>query len=146
MIYWMSLLPRTPCHPDRWAKRGERERILAERLSSKVNEVYRTLQSPIQRAQYLLQEHGLDIQEQEPPLEDAEALMGIMETMEEIDTSDDVLRLERLRVENDARISSTISELETAFENKDFTGAKAHLIRLIYWERIDRSLRKKLDS
>ncbi|KAG8987260.1 hypothetical protein FRB90_003496 [Tulasnella sp. 427] len=129
-----------------WSARGEKERLLAERLSSRVNDAYKTLQEPIPRAQYLLELQGLGIQEEEPPLEDLEALSEVMETMEEIDASSDLKTLESLKSHNDARMNETIGELEAAFETPNYGKAKAELIRLIYWDRIDRGIKKKVQQ
>ncbi|KIO17860.1 hypothetical protein M407DRAFT_43812, partial [Tulasnella calospora MUT 4182] len=129
------------CHPDMWSARGEKERQLAERLSSRVNDAYKTLQEPIPRAQYLLEAQGMGIQEEEPPLEDLEALSEVMETMEEIDTSPDKATLENIKHHNDARMNETIADLEGAFEVPDYSKAKSELIRLIYWDRIDKGIK-----
>lgn len=132
------------CHPDVWAAKGERERILAERLSSKVNEAYKALQEPLPRAQYLLESQGLGIKEEEEPLEDTEALMEVMETLEDIDNSDDSETLHAIKEGNDRRARQTVGELENAFAVPDLPKARIELIRLIYWDRISRSLKDKL--
>jgi molecular chaperone HscB len=47
-------------HPDRHAAKGEVERRLALQSSARVNEAYRALKDPVDRAQYLLSLHGID--------------------------------------------------------------------------------------
>jgi molecular chaperone HscB len=47
-------------HPDRHAAAGEAERRLALQSSAHVNEAYRALQDPVERARYLLSLHGID--------------------------------------------------------------------------------------
>ncbi len=47
-------------HPDRFATAGEAERRLALQSSARVNEAYRTLKDPVERALYLLSLHGID--------------------------------------------------------------------------------------
>jgi len=47
-------------HPDRYATAGETERRLALQSSARVNEAYRALRDPVDRAQYLLSLHGVD--------------------------------------------------------------------------------------
>jgi len=47
-------------HPDRFAAAAESERRLALQSSARVNEAYRALRNPVDRAQYLLSLHGVD--------------------------------------------------------------------------------------
>jgi len=47
-------------HPDRFAHAGDAEQRRAAQWSSHINEAYRTLKSPFERARYLLQGQGID--------------------------------------------------------------------------------------
>jgi molecular chaperone HscB len=47
-------------HPDRFAGGTDVERRLALQSSARVNEAYRALKDPVQRAQYLLRLHGVE--------------------------------------------------------------------------------------
>ena len=47
-------------HPDKFASAGDEERRLALQSSSRVNEAYRALRSPLERANYLLLLRGID--------------------------------------------------------------------------------------
>ena len=47
-------------HPDRHAAASEAAQRLALQSSARVNEAYRALQDPVERAQYLLSLHGID--------------------------------------------------------------------------------------
>ena len=47
-------------HPDRFAASGDAQKRLAMQASARVNEAYRALKDPVQRAQYLLMLHGVD--------------------------------------------------------------------------------------
>ena len=47
-------------HPDRYASAGDAERRASMELTTRVNEAYRALRSPVQRAQYLLALNGVD--------------------------------------------------------------------------------------
>lgn len=51
---------QTEVHPDRFASAGDDERRLALQSSSRVNEAYRALRSPLERAHYLLLLRGVD--------------------------------------------------------------------------------------
>ncbi len=47
-------------HPDRFASGTDQEKRLALQSSARINEAYRALKSPVERAQYLLSLHGID--------------------------------------------------------------------------------------
>ncbi|MFO1323339.1 MAG: Fe-S protein assembly co-chaperone HscB [Burkholderiales bacterium] len=47
-------------HPDRHASGSDADRRAALQSSARVNEAYRALKDPVQRAQYLLSMHGVD--------------------------------------------------------------------------------------
>jgi len=47
-------------HPDRFAGGSDAEKRAALQASARVNEAYRALKNPVQRAQYLLRLHGVD--------------------------------------------------------------------------------------
>ena len=49
-------------HPDRYAHAGDAERRASMQWTTRVNEAYRTLKSPVQRAKYLLEMNGVDVQ------------------------------------------------------------------------------------
>ena len=51
---------QTEVHPDRFAAAGDEERRLALQSSSRVNEAYRALKNPVERAHYLLLLRGID--------------------------------------------------------------------------------------
>ena len=51
---------QTEVHPDRFAGASDAQRRQALQSSARVNEAYRALKNPVQRAQYLLKLHGID--------------------------------------------------------------------------------------
>ena len=48
-------------HPDRHAHAGDAERRASMQWTTRVNEAYSTLKSPVQRAKYLLEMNGVDV-------------------------------------------------------------------------------------
>jgi molecular chaperone HscB len=51
---------QTEVHPDRFAAGSDQEKRVALQSSARVNEAYRALKDPVERARYLLQLHGID--------------------------------------------------------------------------------------
>jgi molecular chaperone HscB len=76
-------------HPDRFARAAAHERLKALDASAILNDGYRILRDPIQRANYLLAENGFDIAEQqskEVPPELLEEVFELNMALEEADT------------------------------------------------------------
>ena len=48
-------------HPDRFAHAGDAERRASLQWTTRVNEAYRMLKNPVQRASHLLSLHGVDV-------------------------------------------------------------------------------------
>src|SRR3982750_3420802 len=48
-------------HPDRFANAGDAERRASLQWTTRVNEAYRTLKSPVQRASHILALRGVDV-------------------------------------------------------------------------------------
>lgn len=126
-------------------------RARAEALSSLINEAYRTLASPLLRAQYLLrQNHGIDLAGDESTLvgneaagkeKDMELLMAVLEVREDIERAADEADLEPIRQANDARMRASEAELASAFAADDAASARREAVRLRYWVNIDDALR-----
>ena len=116
----------------------------AEATSALINDAYKTLSSPLMRAQYLLREvHGADLAGDEAGSvaeADPDLLMLVMdarEAIEEAETDEDIAQLRNL---NENRIKASVDGLERAFREDDIPAAKAEAIRLRYWENIKESL------
>ena len=48
-------------HPDRFAQAGDAERRASLQWTTRVNEAYRSLKNPVQRASHILALHGVDV-------------------------------------------------------------------------------------
>jgi molecular chaperone HscB len=91
---------QTEVHPDRFASAGDEERRLALQSSSRVNEAYRALRNPVERASYLLSLRGIDaLSETDTALSPAflEEQLACREAMAEAVSSGDVEALTALR-------------------------------------------------
>jgi len=123
-------------HPDRFAHAGDAERRASMQWSTQVNEAYRTLKSPVQRAKYLLELNGVDVAFESNTAMPADFLMEQMELRENLEQARDVATLGLLQ-EDLARektaIESRIAELIDA--RRDYAGAKDLVRKLMFLER-----------
>jgi molecular chaperone HscB len=76
-------------HPDRFAHAGDAERRASMQWTTQVNEAYRTLKSPLQRAKYLLELNGVDVGFETNTAMPPEFLIEQMELREKLDDTRD---------------------------------------------------------
>lgn len=74
-------------HPDRHAGASEAEKRVVLQWASRVNEAYRVLRSPLQRARYLCELAGHDLQAENNTAMAPAFLMQQMELREELDAA-----------------------------------------------------------
>ncbi|KAH1303133.1 hypothetical protein KXX11_002332 [Aspergillus fumigatus] len=135
-------------HPDKFPPGPEKQR--AEALSARINEAYRTLSDPLQRAQYLLREiHGIDVTAEDGSTQhalDPETLMEVMEVQERIEEVGAGPEAEgtiaALKKENDARVAACVKSLAQAFERGDIEAARQECVRLRFWYSVGEGLRE----
>jgi len=72
-------------HPDRFAAATPQEKRLAVQRAAQVNEAYRTLKDPVERARYLLHLNGIDTEEESNTAMEPAFLMEQMEWRERLD-------------------------------------------------------------
>jgi molecular chaperone HscB len=115
-------------------------RLRAEATSALINQAYKTLSSPLLRAQYLLRElYGVDLEADERGAEtapDAELLMTVLEAREAIEEAETEADLDEVRAANEARIQDSEAALGEALERGDVQAAKEEAVRLRYWVNI----------
>ncbi|HEX4859395.1 MAG TPA: Fe-S protein assembly co-chaperone HscB [Usitatibacteraceae bacterium] len=101
-------------HPDRFAAAGDSEQRLAAQWATRVNEAYRTLKSPLDRARYLLHLGGVDTDEESDTSMPVEFLMEQMhwrERLESARTTRDHAALEALAARANAQRHALIEAL-----------------------------------
>ena len=80
-------------HPDKYAHASEQEQRIAVQKSAQINDAYQTLKNPLQRAEYILVERGVDMPNEQSSFSDKSFLMHQMELremLEEIQFASDI--------------------------------------------------------
>jgi molecular chaperone HscB len=106
------------CHPDKFAARSTFEQKQAMMMAATVNEAYRILSNPLDRAAYLLQQQNIDADAPEHTHFPADFLMQQMqwrETLEDARTEADAVTLQKLDATIQQEQDKLYQELNTAF-------------------------------
>jgi len=119
-------------HPDRYAHAGDAERRASLQWTTRVNEAYRALKNPVQRASHLLELHGVDVAFETNTAMPADFLMAQMElreTLAQATGAKDLGALDALQKRIDADKRALEGRLgESIDRKKDYAGA-ANLVR-----------------
>jgi molecular chaperone HscB len=119
-------------HPDRFAHAGDAERRASLQWTTRVNEAYRTLKSPVQRGKHLLELHGVDVAFETNTAMPADFLMQQMElreTLAEATEAKNAAALDGLQRRIDEDKAELEGRLGERIDNKkDYKGA-ADLVR-----------------
>ncbi|HXZ91370.1 MAG TPA: Fe-S protein assembly co-chaperone HscB [Burkholderiales bacterium] len=127
-------------HPDRFAHAGDAERRASMQWTTRVNEAYRTLKSPVTRAQYLLELQGVDVGLETNTAMPPEFLleqMELREALERAGAAKDAAALDRLRIglRRDARLlEGALAEAIDA--RRDYAGAAGLVRKLVFLEKL----------
>lgn len=128
-------------HPDRFAHAGDAERRASLQWTTRVNEAYRTLKDPVQRAKHILDLNGVDVAFETNTQMPADFLRQQLELREELEAAiheKDAAGLERMR----ARLRSQQQALgaqiaATLDDKKDYPGAAALVRKLMFLDKLD---------
>jgi len=128
-------------HPDRFAHAGDAERRASLQWTTRVNEAYRTLKDPVQRAKHLLELHGVDVAFETNTAMPQDFLMQQMELREALEDAKsadalDALRNNLLREKTD--LEKQIAQAIDA--NKDYPGAAGLVRKLQFLDRLDEEI------
>jgi molecular chaperone HscB len=128
-------------HPDRYAHAGDAERRASLQWTTRVNEAYRTLKDPVQRAKHLLELHGVDVAFETNTAMPPEFLMQQMELRESLEEAKTPASLDEMRKrlrQNKTELQKQIAEaLDT---RKDYAGAAGLVRKLQFLDRLDEEI------
>jgi molecular chaperone HscB len=128
-------------HPDRFAHAGDAERRASLQWTTRVNEAYRTLKDPVQRAKYILELHGVDVAFETDTRMPAEFLMQQLELREALESAagtKDPAGLDALRSELAASKKGLERQIAEAIDGrKDYAGAAGLVRKLMFLDRLD---------
>jgi molecular chaperone HscB len=128
-------------HPDRFAHAGDAERRASLQWTTRVNEAYRTLKDPVQRARHLLELHGVDVAFETNTAMPADFLMQQMELRESVEKAvgkKDPSVLDALRKDLNRSRQLLQQQIAQAIDaKKDYAGAAGLVRKLQFLDKLD---------
>ena len=112
-------------HPERVAGASERERRFAMEQSTRVNDAFRTLKSPMRRAAYLLESMGITTGEESRVQPTPSFLMNILEIREALDELEGAdAHVERTKLQQTVQLQyeETLNRLGTRLDSQVANG------------------------
>jgi molecular chaperone HscB len=128
-------------HPDRFAHAGDAERRASLQWTTRVNEAYRTLKDPVQRAKHLLELQGVDVAFETNTAMPPDFLMQQMELREALEEAKSPGALDEMRKtlrEQQAQIQRQIGDAIDA--KKDYASAAGLVRKLQFLDRLDEEI------
>jgi molecular chaperone HscB len=142
---WKAL--QAEVHPDRFASEGAAAQRVAMQWALRVNEAYRRLKDPLQRAAYLCELHGAPIQAENNTAMPAAFLMQQMEWRESLDDARTLPQLQAL----EADVARHARELHTRLthtidQQADWPAAAAQVRALMFVTRFAEDIGRRVDA
>ena len=117
-------------HPDRFARKSEREKQQALDTSSALNDAYRTLRNPVERAEYLLKLEGFDSGELRSKDVPPELLEEVFEWNMAKEDASAQAELEAMTRNFREMLGASDRELEALFQRYDASGSRDVLAQI----------------
>jgi len=128
-------------HPDRFAHAGDAERRASLQWTTRVNEAYRTLKDPVQRARHILELHGVDVAFETNTAMPPEFLMQQMELRETLEEAKDAAALDALRTDLRKQKQVLQTAIADAIDSrKDYNAASGLVRKLQFLDRLDEEI------
>ena len=128
-------------HPDRFAHAGDAERRASLQWTTRVNEAYRSLKNPVQRASHILALHGVDVAfETNTAMPEAFLMqqLELREALEDATQTKNPTALDQLQRRIDADKRKLEERLaERLDERRDYAGAADLVRELKFLEKVD---------
>jgi molecular chaperone HscB len=106
-------------------------------MTTRVNEAYRTLKSPVQRAKYLLELKGVDVAFDTDTAMPKDFLVRQMELRERLEEAKDVSSLDAVQNFLGEEKKSLQEKIENAIDiEHDLAAAKALVRQLMFYQRL----------
>lgn len=128
-------------HPDRFAAASDSERRLAMQFSTRINEAYETLKSPVSLAHYLLSLQGINIDPQQTIANDPAFLMHQMSLREQLmdlkGQDNPEAALDELTRELEQLIDHQCAAFKASFSQQNYEEARVEVAKMQFLFKLE---------
>jgi molecular chaperone HscB len=140
---WKDL--QREAHPDRFAAQGHAAQRVAMQWSARINEAYRRLKDPLQRAAYLCELRGAPIEAENNTAMPADFLVEQMEWRESLDEARTQQDLDALESELDRSRDGALARIAALLdEARDAPAAAREVRALMFIERFGHDVQERI--
>lgn len=131
-------------HPDKFAAQGAAAQRVAMQWSARINEAYRRLKDPLNRAAYLCELNGAPIDAESNTAMPAEFLMQQMELREAVDDAVDAAAMDEIGRQSATLKREMLLKLEQQMDAQHDWPAAAQTVRaLMFLDRLAGDIDRK---
>lgn len=142
---WKEL--QKQAHPDRFSRQGAAAQRIAMQWSVRINEAYRRLKDPLQRAAYLCELNGAPVQADSNTAMPAQFLQQQMAWRESLDDAEDAAELSQIGAEVATARHEALQKCEQLLDVEQNYGQAAQQVRAwMFIERFARDVEDRLDA
>lgn len=142
---WIAL--QAEVHPDKFVAQGGAAQRVAMQWAVRVNEAYRRLKDPLERAAYLCELNGVPIEAESNTAMPTDFLMQQMAWRESLDDAETVEQVAALAEEVAAHERSALDEIRIALDDRgDHVTAAKQVRALMFSERFARDVDQRLEA
>jgi molecular chaperone HscB len=142
---WKEL--QREAHPDRFAAQGAAAQRVAMQWSVRINEAYRRLKDPLQRASYLCELRGAPINAENNTAMPTKFLIEQMEWREALEEAQDEPALDALQDQLRQSRQEVLQDVERLLDrDNDAAGAAEQVRALMFIERFGRDIEARFEQ
>ncbi|MEO7151570.1 MAG: Fe-S protein assembly co-chaperone HscB [Burkholderiaceae bacterium] len=142
---WREL--QAEVHPDRFVSQGTAAQRVAMQWAVRVNEAYRRLKDPLQRAAYLCRLADVDVGAEDNTAMPAAFLVEQMQWREALDDADSLAAVQALADQVARRRDAGLKELEQALDVANEPANAAAIVRgLMFIDRYASDVDRRLEA
>ena len=142
---WKEL--QREAHPDKFAAQGSAAQRIAMQWSVRINEAYRRLKDPLQRAIYLCELNGVAVNAEKNTAMPADFLMQQIEWREALEDAKSLEKLHEIALQATQYVRNQLSKIEQKIDvNNDFKLAVEYIRALMFVERFASEVDMRIDQ